>query len=434
MPNTTVATAMLIIMFFGFIFLRMPIAYAIGVASVITMMYLQLPLMQVVQLMVKGVFSFSLMAVPFFIVSGEIMGKGGISDKLIELSDALVGWIRGGLAMVNIVASLFFGGISGSSAADTASLGTILIPMMVKQGYDDDFSTDVTMASSVEGILIPPSHNMVIYSTVAGSVSVGRLFLAGFAPGVCLGIVLMIYSYYISVKRNYPKGTPFNVKHLLKTAGSAVWGMFTVMIVVVGVVAGIFTATESAAIAVDWSLIVSFFIYRKMNFKDFWQVLENALNTLAIVLILISTSSAFGWLLTYLKVPAMISGAILGFTTNKYLILIMMNVLMLIFGTMMDMSVIILVLTPILLPIATQIGIDPVHFGVIMITNLGIGLVTPPVGSTLFIGAAISKIPLERLSKSMLPFYVCMLVVLIIVTYIPAFYMTLPNLIMPVMG
>lgn len=434
MPNTTVATAMLIIMFFGFIFLRMPIAYAIGVASVITMMYLQLPLMQVVQLMVKGVFSFSLMAVPFFIVSGEIMGKGGISDKLIELSDALVGWIRGGLAMVNIVASLFFGGISGSSAADTASLGTILIPMMVKQGYDDDFSTDVTMASSVEGILIPPSHNMVIYSTVAGSVSVGRLFLAGFAPGVCLGIVLMIYSYYISVKRNYPKGTPFNVKHLLKTAGSAVWGMFTVMIVVVGVVAGIFTATESAAIAVDWSLIVSFFIYKKMNFKDFWQVLENALNTLAIVLILISTSSAFGWLLTYLKVPAMISGAILGFTTNKYLILIMMNILMLIFGTMMDMSVIILVLTPILLPIATQIGIDPVHFGVIMITNLGIGLVTPPVGSTLFIGAAISKIPLERLSKSMLPFYVCMLIVLIIVTYIPAFCMTLPNLIMPVMG
>ena len=434
MPNTTVATAMLIIMFFGFIFLRMPIAYAIGVASVITMIYLQLPLMQVVQLMVKGVFSFSLMAVPFFIVSGEIMGKGGISDKLIELSDALVGWIRGGLAMVNIVASLFFGGISGSSAADTASLGTILIPMMVKQGYDDDFSTDVTMASSVEGILIPPSHNMVIYSTLAGSVSVGRLFLAGFAPGVCLGIVLMIYSYYISVKRNYPKGTPFNVKHLLKTAGSAVWGMFTVMIVVVGVVAGIFTATESAAIAVDCSLIVSFFIYRKMNFKDFWQVLENALNTLAIVLILISTSSAFGWLLTYLKVPAMISGAILGFTTNKYLILIMMNILMLIFGTMMDMSVIILVLTPILLPIATQIGIDPVHFGVIMITNLGIGLVTPPVGSTLFIGAAISKIPLERLSKSMLPFYVCMLIVLIIVTYIPAFCMTLPNLIMPVMG
>ncbi|OON85259.1 hypothetical protein BXO88_13410 [Oribacterium sp. C9] len=432
MPSTTVATIMLIGMFFGFIILRMPIAYAIGMASVITFMYLQLPLMQVVQLMVKGVFSFSLMAVPFFIISGEIMGKGGISDKLIELSDALVGWIRGGLAMVNIVASMFFGGISGSSAADTASLGTILIPMMEKQGYDGDFSTDVTMASSVEGILIPPSHNMVIYSTVAGSVSVGRLFLAGFAPGVFLGIVLMIYSYVISIKRNYPKGTPFSISYLFKTATSAIWGMFTVMIVVVGVVAGVFTATESAAIAVVWSLIVSFFIYKKMNFKDFWMVLENALNTLAIVLILISTSSAFGWLLTYLKVPAMISGTILGITTNRYAILIMMNILMLIFGTMMDMSVIILVLTPILLPIATSIGIDPVHFGVIMITNLGIGLVTPPVGSTLFIGAAISKIPLEKLSKSMIPFYICMIIVLLVVTYVPAFCMTIPNLIMPI--
>lgn len=432
MVNETIAIAMLLISFFGFIVFRMPVAYAIGVSSVITMAYLQLPLMQVVQLMVKGVFSFSLMAVPFFIIAGEIMGKGGISDKLIELSDAMVGWIRGGLAMVNIVASMFFGGISGSSAADTASLGTILIPMMEEQGYDGDFATDVTMASSVQGILIPPSHNMVIYATVAGTVSIGRLFLAGFGPGIVLGVALMIYSYYISVKRNYPKGAPFSIKNLIKSAASAVWGMFTVMIVVVGVVIGIFTATESAAIAVVWALFVSIFVYRKMNLKDFWQVLENALNTLAIVLILIATSSAFGWLLTYLKVPAIISNAILGFTTNKYLILIMMNILMLIFGTMMDMSCIILVLTPILLPIATSIGIDPVHFGVIMIVNLGIGLITPPVGSTLFIGAAISKIPIEKLAKSMLPFYLVMLIVLIVVTYIPAFVMFLPNLIMPV--
>ena len=434
MPNTQVATIMLIVMFFGFIFLRMPIAYAIGMASVITMAYLRLPLMQVVQLMVKGVFSFSLMAVPFFIVSGEIMGKGGISDKLIDLSDALVGWIRGGLAMVNIVASLFFGGISGSSAADTASLGTILIPMMEKQGYDGDFSTDVTMASSVEGILIPPSHNMVIYTTVAGSVSVGRMFLAGFFPGILLGVVLMIYSYIVSVKRSYPKGDPFSMKHFLKTLGSAVWGLITVLIVVVGVVAGVFTATESAAIAVDWALIVAFFVYRKMTLKQFWQVLENALNTLAIVLILIATSSAFGWVLTYLKVPIMISDAILGVTTNKFIILLIMNVLMLIFGTMLDMSVNILLLTPIFLPIATQLGIDPVHFGIIMIVNLGIGLVTPPVGSTLFIGAAISKIPIEKLAKSMLPFYACMIVVLIIATYCPDVIMFLPNLIMPVGG
>ncbi len=434
MPDTQMAAIMLIVMFFGFIFLRMPIAYAIGIASVITMVYLKLPLMQVVQLMVKGVFSFSLMAVPFFIVAGEIMGKGGISDKLIDLSDALVGWIRGGLAMVNIVASLFFGGISGSSAADTASLGTILIPMMEKQGYDGDFSTDVTMASSVEGILIPPSHNMVIFTTVAGSVSVGRMFLAGFLPGVLLGIVLMIYSYIISVRRNYPKGSPFNFRYFLHTAASAIWGMVTVLIVVVGVVAGVFTATESAAIAVDWALIVAFFIYRKMNLRQFWQVLENALNTLAIVLILIATSSAFGWVLTYLKVPMAISSAILGVSSNKYIVMLIMNILMLLFGTMLDMSVNILLLTPIFLPIATQLGIDPVHFGIIMIVNLGIGLVTPPVGSTLFIGAAISKIPIEKLSKSMLPFYVCMIVVLAIVTLCPDVIMFLPNLLMPVGG
>jgi tripartite ATP-independent transporter DctM subunit len=360
------------------------------------------------------------------------MGKGGISDRLIDLSDALVGWIRGGLAMVNIVASMFFGGISGSSAADTASLGTILIPMMVDQGYDDDFATNVTMASSVQGILIPPSHNMVIFATVAGSVSIGRLFLAGFVPGIVLGIALMIYSYIVSVKKNYPKGDSFNLKRLIKVSGEAVWGMFTVMIVVVGVVAGVFTATESAAIAVVWAFFVSIFIYRKMKIRDVWIVLENALNTLAIVLILIATSSAFGWLLTYLKVPTTISGAILGMTTNKFHILIMMNILMLIFGTMMDMSCIILVLTPILLPIATSVGVDPVHFGVIMIVNLGIGLITPPVGSTLFIGAAISKIPIERLSKSLVPFYLVMLLVLMIVTYFPAFVMFLPNLIMPV--
>ncbi|MBR2699767.1 MAG: TRAP transporter large permease [Clostridia bacterium] len=429
--NTTIAIAILIVLFFVFIILSFPIAYAIGIAAVIGMMYMKLNLQQVVQLMVKGVFSFSLMAVPFFILAGELMGAGGISDKLIELSDAIVGWMRGGLAMVNIVASMFFGGISGSSAADCASLGTILIPMMVEQGYDDDFSANVTMTSSVQGILIPPSHNMVIYATVAGSVSIGRLFIAGYAPGILLGIALMIYSYYISVKRQYPKGDAFNLKRFLKSFISAFWGLMTVLIVVVGVVAGVFTATESAAIAVVWAIFCGAFIYRRLTFKGFWQVLERALNTLAIVLILISTSAAFSWCLTYLKVPKIIATAILSVTTNKFLILLLMNIIMLIFGTMMDMSCNILLLTPILLPIAQQIGVDPVQFGCIMILNLGIGLVTPPVGSTLFIGSAISKVPIERLGKTLIPFFIVMLVVLAIVTYWPAFTMTLPNIVMP---
>lgn len=427
-----IAITILLVTFFLLIILSFPVAYAIGIASVVGMIYMKLDLQQVVQLMVKGVFSFSLMAVPFFIIAGEIMGKGGISDRLIKLSDALVGWMRGGLAMVNIVASMFFGGISGSSAADCASLGTILIPMMVEQGYDDDFSANVTMTSSVQGILIPPSHNMVIYATVAGSVSIGRLFIAGYAPGVLLGVALMIYSYYVSVKKNYPKGDPFDFKVCLRTFIDAVWGLFTVIIVVVGVVAGVFTATESAAIAVVWAIFCGAFIYKQLSFKDFWRVLENALNTLAIVLILISTSSAFSWCLTYLKVPQIIAGAILGFSTNKFLILILMNVIMLIFGTMMDMSCNILLLTPILLPIAQQIGVDPIQFGCIMILNLGIGLITPPVGSTLFIGSAISKVPIERLGKTLIPFFVVMLIVLAIVTYWPGFTMTLPNLLMPV--
>lgn len=432
MVSESFAIILMIGLFFGLIILRTPVAYSIGIASVVTMAYLQLPLMQCVQLMVKGVFSFSLMAVPFFILAGEIMGKGGISDKLIELSDALVGWVRGGLALVNIVASTFFGGISGSSAADTASLGTILIPMMVKQGYDDDFSANVTMTSSVQGILIPPSHNMVIFCTVAGTVSIGRMFMGGLIPGLLLGLALCIYSYIISVKRNYPKGEKFSIRRLIRSIGSAFWGMITVMIVVVGVVAGVFTATESAAIAVVWAFFVSIFIYRKMNLRDVWNVLENGLGTLAISLILISTSSIFGWLLTYLKVPALVSSAILTISDNYIVIVLLLNLIMLVFGTMMDMSCIILTLTPILLPIATGIGMDPVHFGVMMILNLGIGLITPPVGSTLFIGSAVSKVPIERLSRTLLPFYGVMLIVLMLVAFVPGFVLTLPNIVMPI--
>ena len=329
--NST-AVLILVVSFFVMLIGRVPIAFAIGISSILTTAYLGLPLMQIAQLMVKGVNVFTLMAVPFFIVAGEIMGAGGISNRLIKLADALVGWLRGGLAMVNCVDSMFFGGISGSSTADTAALGSIIIPMMKEQGYDECFATNLTMTSSVQGLLIPPSHNMVMYAMVAGGVSVGRLFLGGIIPGVSLGLTLAVYCYFMAKKHNYPMGSPFNLKNAVRAIVDAFWGLVTLLIVVVGVVTGIVTATESAALAVVWSLMVGFFVYKELTLIEAWHVLERALGTLAIVMILISTSQVFGWLLTYLQMPQMIADAILGLTSNKYAIMLILNLIMLFLG------------------------------------------------------------------------------------------------------
>lgn len=428
--NST-AVLILVVSFFVMLIGRVPIAFAIGISSILTTAYLGLPLMQIAQLMVKGVNVFTLMAVPFFIVAGEIMGAGGISNRLIKLADALVGWLRGGLAMVNCVDSMFFGGISGSSTADTAALGSIIIPMMKEQGYDECFATNLTMTSSVQGLLIPPSHNMVMYAMVAGGVSVGRLFLGGIVPGVSLGLTLAVYCYFMAKKHNYPMGSPFNLKNAVRAIVDAFWGLVTLLIVVVGVVTGIVTATESAALAVVWSLMVGFFVYKELTLIEAWHVLERALGTLAIVMILISTSQVFGWLLTYLQMPQMIADAILGLTSNKYAIMLILNLIMLFLGMIMDMSAIILVATPILLPIAQSAGMDVVHFGVVMILNLGIGLITPPVGGTLFVGSAVSGIPIERLCKTLWHQLLVMVGVLLVITYVPEIVMFLPNLIMP---
>ena len=431
MDTHTLAALILIGSFLLMIAFRFPIAFAIGISTTITILFLGLPLQQIVQNMVGGVSKFTLMAVPFFIVAGEIMGAGGISNRLIKLSNALVGWLRGGLAMVNILASMFFGGISGSSAADTASIGSILIPLMRKQGYDAEFSTNVTMASSVQGILIPPSHNMVIFAMVAGGVSIGRLFLAGMIPGVLLGVALMIYSFIISVRRQYPKGDVWCIKNVARSIYDSFLGLLTVVIVVVGVIGGVFTATESAAIAAVYAFIITFFVYREIPLSEFWNILGRATKTLSIVLILISLSTAFGWVLTFLRIPALVASFILSITTSKILILIMLNVMLLLLGMLMDMSSIIIIATPILLPVIMQIGIDPVHFGVILVLNLGIGLITPPVGSTLFIGSAISGVKIEKLSKTMLPFYAVMIIVLVMITYFPAIVMTIPDIVLP---
>ncbi|MDO4330998.1 MAG: TRAP transporter large permease [Lachnospiraceae bacterium] len=421
------AILVLLASFFIMIMLRFPIAYAVALSSVLCLVYRGNSLNVVCQQMVKGINSFSLMAVPFFITMGCLMGSGGISEKLIALANACVGWMRGGMAMVNIVASYFFGGISGSASADTASLGSILIPMMVDQGYDADFSTAVTITSSCEGLLVPPSHNMVIYATTAGGISVGSLFLAGYIPGALLAASLMVGSYIISVKRNYPKGEPFSIGNLLKQLSVSFWALAAVLIVVFGVVGGLFTATESAAIAVIYSLLVSVFVYKGLDWKGVWNVLNDCVDTLSIVLILIATSSIFGYCLTMLHVPELAANAITGLTNNPILLALLLNLILLVLGCIMDMAPIILIATPILLPIATSIGLDPIQFGIMVILNCGIGLLTPPVGAVLFIGSAVAKEPMEKVVKATLPFYLCMIITLLLITFIPGISMWLPS-------
>lgn len=428
MATNTAAIALLLISFLVLILLRVNIAFAVGIASTLCLMYLGIPLNNICQQMVKGLNSFSLMAVPFFITMGCLMGAGGISQKLIALANSLVGWMRGGMAMVNIVASFFFGGISGSATADTASLGNILIPMMVEQGYDDDFSTAVTVTSSVEGLLVPPSHNMVIYATAAGGVSVGALFMAGYLPGAILAISLMIGSYIISVRKNYPKGDKFSLKVFIEQLKTSIWALAAILIVVVGVVCGVFTATESAAIAVIYSLLVSLFVYKGITLKQAWGILSECIETLSIVLILCATSSIFGYCLTYLHVPDLASQAITSISSNPVVVILLINVILLFLGCIMDMAPIILIATPILLPLAQQVGIDPVQFGIMMVLNCGIGLLTPPVGSVLFIGSAIAKLPIEKVVKSALPFYLCMIITLLLISFVPQITLLLPNI------
>jgi len=425
----TVAIMLLLGSFFGLIILRVPVAFGLLISSVVTAFYCGIPVAMLAQALVRGVNSFSLLAIPFFILAGEIMSDGGMGMRLVQFSNAMIGHMRGGLAQVNILSSMFFGGISGSSVADTSSVGSILIPMMKQKGYDMDYSVAVTITGSTQGILIPPSHNMIIYALAAGSgVSVSSLFLAGFVPGVLLGISLMILSYYFAVKRRYPVEERVGWKGKGKAFRGAFLGLFTFVIVVVGVVSGLYTATEAAAAAAFYAFLVTFFVYREVPLSHLGTILRRSLKTLALVMALIAASSSFGWMLAYLRVPALATELLTSISSNKYVILLVINVLLLFLGCIMDMAPLILITTPILLPVVKIIGVDLVHFGIIMMLNLSIGLLTPPVGSTLFVGCAIGKISIEKLTKMMLPFYAVMVLVLIIITYIPAVSMTLPKL------
>jgi len=430
MHNFQTASFILIGSFLALLILRVPITFTLFASSVVTAVYLKIPLMSIVQRMVSGVNSFSLLAIPFFILSGEMMSRGGISRRLIAFSNALIGRVRGGLAQVNCLASMFFGGISGSAVADVSSIGTMLIPMMKQKGYDDDFSVGVTVTSACQGVIIPPSHNMIIFALAAGGgVSVGKMFMGGVLPGITLGVALMIISYIIAVKRNYPKEKRFTFKEVFSVTKDAVLGLLTMVIIIGGVVSGVFTATESAAVACVYAFIITFFVYREISLKEFPAILLNTLRTLAMVMSLIAAANAFGWLLAYLRIPAAVTSFLLGLSHNPVVLLLLINLMLLMLGCIMDMAPLIIITTPILYPVlVNSLGMDPVQFGIMLILNLSIGLCTPPVGSALFVGCAVGKISIEKAAKGMLPFYLAMIAVLVLVTFVPAMSTAIPNL------
>ena len=406
----------------------MPVAYALGLAALLGAMWIDLPLDAVMIQMASGVNKFSLLAIPCFVLAGAIMAEGGMSRRLVAFAGVLIGFVRGGLSLVNILASTFFGAISGSSVADTASIGSVLIPEMEKNGYPRPFATAVTVSGSVQAILIPPSHNAVIYSMAAGgTVSVAALFMAGVFPGLLLGLSLAIYCLYVARKENYPKGRVIPMKEALKICADAMWGLMTMGIILGGILSGVFTATESASIAVVWAFFVTMFIYRDYKWKDLPKLLHRTVKTVTIVMILIGFAASFGYIMTMMQIPLKITTLFTSFSTEAWVILACINIMLLVLGTLMDMAPLILILTPILLPVIKSIGIDPVHFGMIMMVNLGIGLITPPVGAVLFVGSAVAKLKIEQVVKAMKPFFVILLLVLMLVTYVPQISLWLPR-------
>lgn len=425
----TVPTILLIGSFIVLFALRVPVALSLAIASLLTGVYLNVPLEVVGQTMLNSLSNFSLLAIPLFILAGEIMSEGGISRRLIDLSNLLVGRFRGGLAMVNVVASMFFGGITGSSVADASSIGSIMIPMMREKGYEKDYSVTVTITSSIQGVVVPPSHNVILYALAAGGVSITALFAAGIVPGILLGLSLMVLSYILAVKRKYPKGEKIPRQQWMKIIVHGLLSLTTALIIIGGILGGIFTANESAAIAVLYAFIIVFLLFRDIPLRRAHTIFKSTFVKLSAVLFLISASASFSWFLSYLQIPDEVLRGLTSVSHNRYVVLLLVNLILLVLGLIMDMAPLILIATPVLLPVVEHLGMSPVQFGIVLMLNLGIGLLTPPVGSALFVGCAIGDIPIEKVTKSMVPFLCVMFVVLMAITYLPAFTLTLPHMV-----
>lgn len=408
--------------------LGVPVAYALLGSSLLTFWSLDIAPLVAVQRMASGMNVFALMAIPFFIFAGDLMYRTGIAERLVRVADAALGRVRGGLGQVDVGASMMFGAVSGSAVASVSALGSALIPMMEEKGYDRDYAVNVTCTAAILGLIIPPSHNMIIYAAASGiGVSISDLFLAGIIPGIIAGLLLMITAWLVAVKRDYPRGEFPGMAAFLKALISALPGLITALIIVVGILAGVFTPTESSAVAIGYTVLIGVFGYRTLGFKEFGLAVTGAVRTTAMVMFIIGAAGAFGWLLAILQVPSQLADLVLSVTDEPALIMLIVIGVLLLLGTFMDMAPLIIITTPIFLPVAQSAGIDPVHFGIVLIISLGIGLVTPPVGSVLFVGSAIGKIKIEDAVRTIWPFYLSLIVALLLTAYIPALSLALPN-------
>jgi len=415
-------------LFFAAMIAGVPVAFALGIATVAGFIYEGIPLFVAFQRIVSGVSVFSLLAIPFFIFAGDLMMQGGIATRLVRLAASTVGSFKGGLGLVNVVSSMLFGGISGSAVADTSALGSILMPVMKEKGYDADYAVNVTVTSSVAGVVIPPSHNMILFSVAAGGISVSQLFLAGIFPGILMCSCLAVVAYLVAVRRGYG-GEPFpGWRVLARSFIVAIPGIFTAVIIVGGVLSGIMTVTESGAFGAIYALIVTAFVYRELSWEGFKAAVLASVRTTSLVMILVATASAFAYLLALYRVPELLAGTLTSITDNPLMILLMLNIILLVLGMVMDMAGLILICTPIFLPVVRDIGMDPVQFGVIMMMNLGLGLTTPPVGACLFVGCVIGGVRIDQAVRTIWPFYVALLVALMLTTYIPWLSLAMPRM------
>lgn len=422
-----------LVILFGIFFLGLivgaPVAFAVGLAAIAAFIYEGLPLFVAFQRILSGISVFSLLAIPFFIFAGELMLHGGISTRLVRLASAMVGRIRGGLGMVNISSSMLFGGISGSAVADTSALGSILVPIMKEKGYDADYAVNVTVTSSVAGVVIPPSHNMILYAVAAGGgISVTQLFIAGIVPGILMCLTLAVAAYIVAVKRGY-RGEAFPGWHaLVISMAVALPGLFTAVIIVGGVLSGILTVTESGAFGAIYAIVVTALVYRELRWESFKAAVIQSVKTTSLVMILVGCASAFSYLLALYNVPEMLTSGLMAVSDRPLVIFLMLNLILLVLGMIMDMAALILICTPIFLPVAMEFGMDPIQFGIILMMNLGLGLCTPPVGACLFVGCVIGKIKIEHAVRTIWPFYLALLAALMLVTYVPAISLTLPGM------